>query len=62
MSPRLYKDSGWRLFVRTVLGRAYPRIIGYQREVSKLVIDVGLPLIALFAYVFVCRAIHAPEA
>lgn len=56
-----HKDTGWRLFIRTVLGRAYPRVVGYQRELSKIVIDVGLPLISLFAYVFVCRAIHAPE-
>ncbi len=61
MNRRVHKDVGWRLFVRTVVARAYPRIIGYHRELSKLVIDVALPLIALFAYVFVYRAIHAPE-
>ena len=61
MSRRLHKDSGWRLFLRTVVGRSYPRVVGYQRQISKLVIDVGLPLIGLFAYVFVYRAIHAPE-
>ena len=61
MSPHLHKDVGWRLFIRTVLGRAYPRVFGYQREPSKLIIDAALPLIALFAYVFVYRAIHAPE-
>jgi ABC-2 type transport system permease protein len=61
MSPHLHKDVGWRLFIRTVLGRAYPRVFGYAREPVKLLIDVALPLIALFAYVFVYRAIHAPE-
>ena len=61
MSRQLHKDAGWRLFIRTVWGRAYPRVIGYGRQPSKLIIDVGLPLIALFAYVFVYRAIHAPE-
>jgi ABC-2 type transport system permease protein len=61
VSPRVRKDAGWRLFLRTVMGRSYPRIIGYQREISKLVIDVGLPLIGIFAYVFVYRAIRAPE-
>jgi ABC-2 type transport system permease protein len=61
MSPRIHKETGWRLFLRTVLGRSYPRVIGYQREYSKLAIEVGLPLIGLFAYVFVYRTIHAPE-
>ena len=61
MSPRVHKATGWRLFLRTVIARAYPRIVGYHREMSKLAIDVGLPLIAVFAYVFVYRAIHAPE-
>ena len=57
----MHKDSGWRLFLRTVVARAYPRVIGYGREISKLVIDVGLPLIGTFAYVFVYRALQAPE-
>ena len=61
MNPRVHKDSGWRLFVRTVIGRAYPRIIGMQRQPSGMIFDVGLPLIALIAYVFVYRSIHAPE-
>lgn len=61
MSPRLHKDRGWRLFLRTVAGRAYPRVIGLQRQWSGSVFDVVLPLIALSAYVFVYRAIGAPE-
>ena len=32
--PRLHKDAGWRLFLRTVMGRAYPRVIGEQRQIS----------------------------
>ena len=62
MNPRHHKDSGWRLFLRTMMGRAYPRAIGAQRNLSGLIFDVGLPLIALVAYVFVYRAIGAPEA
>jgi ABC-2 type transport system permease protein len=60
VSSRVHKDAGWRLFLRTVGGRAYPRVL-YQRQISRILIDVGLPLIGLFAYVFVYRAIHAPE-
>lgn len=55
------KATGWRLFVKTVIARAYPRIIGQQREKSWLFFDVFLPLLAVSAYVFVYRAIGAPE-
>lgn len=58
---RLHKNSGWRLFFQTVLARAYPRIIGQQREKSWLFFDVLLPLLSVCAYVFVYRAINAPE-
>ncbi len=62
MSLRVPKDAGWRLFARTVVGRGYPRVIGMQREKSGLIFDVLLPLIALSSYVYVYRAIGAPDA
>ena len=34
------KDTGWRLFLKTIIARAYPRIIGQQREISWLLFDV----------------------
>jgi ABC-2 type transport system permease protein len=55
------KSTGWRLFVKTVIARAYPRVIGQQREKSWLFFDVVLPLLGVSAYVFVYRAIGAPE-
>lgn len=55
------KNSGWKLFIQTVLARAYPRVIGQQREKSWLFFDLFLPLLGISAYVFVYRAIHAPE-
>lgn len=55
------KNSGWRLFLQTVIGRAYPRVIGQQREKSWLIFEVLLPLINVAAYVYVYRAIGAPE-
>ncbi len=55
------KATGWRLFLKTVIARAYPRIIGQQREKSWVFFDVFLPMISVAAYVFVYRAIHAPE-
>ena len=55
------KDTGWRLFLKTIIARAYPRIIGQQREVSWLVFDVVMPMLAVIAYVLVYRALKAPE-
>ena len=55
------KDTGARLFLKTIVARAYPRIIGQQREVSWLVFDVIMPMLAVIAYVFVYRALNAPE-
>jgi ABC-2 type transport system permease protein len=62
MITRIEKSSGVRLFLQTVIGRAYPRIIGQQREKTWLFFDVFLPLLGVSAYVFVYRAIQAPEA
>jgi len=54
-------NTGWRLFLQTVFARAYPRLIGQQREKSWMFFDVFLPLLAVAAYVFVYRAINASE-
>ena len=50
----------WEIFWRTVMGRAYPRVIGMQREKSWLFFDTLLPLLQVSAFVFIYRAIHAP--
>lgn len=55
------KASGWKLFVKTVIARAYPRIIGQQREKSWMFFDIFLPILGIAAYVYVYRAIGAPE-
>ena len=55
------RNSGFRLFVQTVIARAYPRVIGQQREKSWMFFDIFLPMLAVSAYVFVYRAIGAPE-
>ncbi len=55
------KNTGARLFVQTVLARAYPRVIGQQREKSWLFFDIVLPILAVASYVFVYKAIQAPE-
>lgn len=55
------KVSGWRLFIKTILARSYPRIIGQQREKSWIFFEIFMPMLAVSAYVFVYRAIGAPE-
>ncbi len=55
------KASGILLSLKTVVARAYPRVIGAQREKSWMFFDVFLPMLAVSAYVFVYRAINAPE-
>jgi ABC-2 type transport system permease protein len=55
------RPSRLQLFARTVFARAYPRLLGAQREPSWLFFDIFLPLMATCAYVFVYRAIGAPE-
>jgi len=47
--------------LRAVLGRAYPRVIGLTREPSWLFFEIFLPFLAVSAFVFVYRALEAPE-
>lgn len=54
-------DCGWRLFVRTIVARAYSRVIGQQRQSSWLFFETFLPFVATSGYVFVYRAMQAPE-
>lgn len=58
---RIKKNRGVKLFIQTVIARAYPRLIGQQREKSWMFFDIVLPLLSVSAYVFIYRAIKAPE-
>jgi ABC-2 type transport system permease protein len=60
-TERINKASGWKLFLKTIIARAYPRIIGQQREKSWMFFDIFLPLLGVSAYVFIYRAVKAPE-
>jgi len=51
----------FRVNLRAVFGRAYPRIIGLTREPSWLFFEILLPFLAVSAFVFVYRALDAPE-
>jgi ABC-2 type transport system permease protein len=46
--------------LRTVRGRAYPRVIGSLREKSWLLFEILLPFLTTSAFVFVYRALQAP--
>ncbi|HET9614844.1 MAG TPA: ABC transporter permease [Candidatus Limnocylindrales bacterium] len=46
--------------LRTVLGRAFPRINGLFREKSWVFFEILLPFLATSAFVFVYRALNAP--
>ncbi|HEY5573179.1 MAG TPA: ABC transporter permease [Anaerolineales bacterium] len=61
VQSRISKSAGWRLFLKTVIARAYPRVVAQQREKSWMFFDILLPLLAVSAYVFVYRAIGAPQ-
>jgi ABC-2 type transport system permease protein len=61
LPPVKTRNTGWRLFFQTVWGRAYPRVVGLQREPSWMFFDIFLPLMGVASYVFVYRAIKAPE-
>jgi ABC-2 type transport system permease protein len=50
-----------RTNLRAIVGRAYPRIIGLTREPSWLFFEIVLPFLAVSAFVFVSRALEAPE-
>ncbi len=47
-----------RLNAKAVLGRAYPRVIGANREPSWVFFEVFLPLLGIAAYVFIYQAFY----
>jgi len=47
--------------LRSVFGRAFPRIVGALREPSWVAFEVGMPLLTTTAFVLVYRALGAPE-
>jgi ABC-2 type transport system permease protein len=47
--------------LRALFGRAYPRIRGMVREPSWLFFEILLPFLTVSAFVFVYRALQAPE-
>lgn len=56
------KSTGMRLVLRTMYARAYPRVFGANRELSWVFFEIFVPLVNTSAFVFLYRALHAPEA
>jgi len=54
------RNTGWRLFIQTILARSYPRVVGQQREASWMLFDILMPLGSLVGYVLVYKALKAP--
>src|SRR5512141_1953545 len=59
--PRIPMAKSIELFLRTVMGRAYPRVVGSVRSQWGIVWEAGLPLLTMAAFVFLYRALNAPE-
>ncbi len=51
-----------RLFVKTIIGRAYPRVVGSLRNLSWLILEIGLPLLGTIAMIYVYQALGAPRS
>jgi ABC-2 type transport system permease protein len=49
------------LFLRTVIARAYPRVLGQIREPAWVFFDIVVPLLTTVGLVFFYRALSAPE-
>jgi ABC-2 type transport system permease protein len=50
-----------RLFLRTIIARAYPRVLGFYRRPSWLFMEFAVPVIGTLAMVYVYRGLGAPE-
>ena len=61
MSHRQRAIESFHLNRRAVWARSYARIVGSMREPSWILSETLLPLVGMFAYVFVYRALGAPR-
>lgn len=64
MSPRRWVEERrepWITNVRAAWARAYVRIFAASREPSWILFETVMPVLGMFAYVFVYRALGAPR-
>lgn len=50
-----------RLFLRTMIARAYPRVVGMGRQPSWIIHEALMPILSVAAFAYVYRAMKAPE-
>ncbi len=50
-----------RYFIRATIARSYVRVIGAQRELSWILGDTILPFLSVASYIYVYKAMGAPE-
>lgn len=55
------RPPAWELFLRATWARAYPRIFATNRDPSWLIFEVALPLLGVLSFVYIYRAMQAPE-
>jgi ABC-2 type transport system permease protein len=64
VSPRPWLEARrepWATNLRAAWGRAYIRIFAASREPSWILFETVMPVLGMFAYVFVYRALGAPR-
>lgn len=60
-TERVKKLTGVALFWSVMWARAYPRIAGAAREKTWLFFEVVFPLLSVVGYIYVYRAVNAPQ-
>ena len=61
MQTKITKFDGTRQFLMTIIGRAYPRVVGALRDLNWVFFDTFLPLLTSAGYVYVYRSLGAPQ-
>jgi ABC-2 type transport system permease protein len=53
--------GGLNLFLKSIVARAYPRVVAANRQKSWVFFDLAFPMIGTLAMVFVYEGLHAPR-
>ena len=55
------EPSAVRIFFKTIVARAYPRVVGANRQKTWLFFDMAFPVVGALAMVLVYEGLHAPH-
>jgi len=53
--------SGLAIFFKSIVARAYPRVVAANRQKSWVFFDMAFPMVGTLAMVFVYEGLHAPR-